>query len=426
MEKGRLSQANNGDGCRKPAGGFVFISGTALLNAWWAYRGGIVTLLDLRAWLACFELKARRCRLQRGQVPRYTVRELQALVGSSSEGSVRRSISRLRRSGLLRWSASRVEVGHLPPCSSPDDGDDFTVFLEPVANHDRRIPVPRRIIRMLAKDGNKVVIATVLGHLLRCLYYRNRTCRPTGTCKASWIADTFGVDVRNVKAARKSLIAAGVLRVEQRSQRFLNRHGSLVTFNLAWEAASARCRSLPPPGAESCRVSPPPNKEPELLRMINNQKPPPAVAGACTVKRPLSPPNLRHVVPADLVDPARLAILHDQAREAGYVNGSEADRLKFSAAAQHALAVGRSNPPGLFAMLVRTASWHLITLAEEDRVRDVLAGGARSVAKPPGLGGATTPVRVGELVGRLMSSVMAAGHSAPQPISRRSGIGHGG
>ena len=144
------------------------------------------------------------------------------------------------------------------------------------------------------------------------------------------------------------------------------------------------------------------------------------------MKRPLSPPNLRHVVPADLVDPARLAILHDQAREAGYVNGSEADRLKFSAAAQHALAVGRSNPPGLFAMLVRTASWHLITLAEEDRVRDVLAGGARSVAKPPGLGGATTPVRVGDVLGRLMSSVMAAGHSAPQPISRQSGIWHGG
>ena len=46
-----------------------------------------------------------------------------------------------------------------------------------------------------------LLLATTLGHLLRCMYYRDGRCCPDGRCKSSWIARTFGVDIRNVKAA---------------------------------------------------------------------------------------------------------------------------------------------------------------------------------------------------------------------------------
>lgn len=181
--------------------------------------------------------------------------------------------------------------------------------------------MPRRMLRLLAKAGNKAMIATLLGHFLRCLYYRNRTCRPTGTCKASWIAETFGVDVRNVKAARRALAEAGLLKAEPRSQGFLNRYGPLVTVNLAWESGPVECGRVPPPGAKNCRVLPPRYKEPELLRKMKNQKPPPAVAGVDTAPRALAAPSLRHVVAADLVDGRRLSALHEQAWLGGYHRG---------------------------------------------------------------------------------------------------------
>jgi len=52
------------------------------------------------------------------------------------------------------------------------------------------------------------------------------------------------------------------------------------------------------------------------------------------------PPRLAEVRPEDLVDAGRLLELHWQAAAKGLVGTSEADRLKFVAAAEHARAVG--------------------------------------------------------------------------------------
>lgn len=355
---------------RKPAGGFVFITGTALLSAWEAYRGEIATLLDLRVWLACSELVARRCAARQDRTRKYTAREIMVLVGSRSESSIRRAISRLERAGLLAWSDSSITVGQVAVTKADDGQPQPLDYIGQVSNHARRIPVPRRIVRLLAREGTKVQIATVFGHLLRCLYYRQGRCRPSGMCKASWIAAAFGVDARNAKAARKELVRRGILMMEPCSQWFLNRHGPLVTVNLAWGGSPGRCRRLPPPRGVACRSLPPPIREPELLR-IKNQKPPGAATGVRVTRPENPPPSLRHVVPADLVSPARLAVLHDQAREVGYVNGSEADRLKFFAAAEHAKAIGSTNTPGLFATIVCRRLWSHITQVNEDRARAI-------------------------------------------------------
>lgn len=405
MEKqNRARYAGTARAVSKPAGGFVFITGTSILSAWWAYRRGIVSLLDLRVWLAAFELMARRCSVQKGRLPRFSMSELCTLVGSKSDCSISRSISALVRAGLLTWSETRVTAGPGLRDTADNDGIRLEALLEQVPNHSRRVPVPRRIVRMLAKDGTRAIIATTFAHLLRCLYYGKGCCRPKGTCKASWVADAFGVDIRNVKAARKALVERGILSIERCSQWFLNRYGSLVTVNLTWDGGTLPCRRSPSPSPETCRGLPPPNREHELLRM-KNQKPPSTGAGLLRRNRKNAPPTLRHVVPADLINAGRMNLLHQQACEAGYVNGSEADRLKFFAAAEHARAIGDCNVPGLFASMVRQRRWKFITLAEEDAARRRINALEQGM-KPER--GATVPrrlVHVGEIMSGLMSSL---------------------
>jgi hypothetical protein len=69
----------------------------------------------------------------------------------------------------------------------------------------------------------------------------------------------------------------------------------------------------------------------------------------------------------DLEETGRLLRLHAQAVARGLVGPSEADRLRFVGAAEHARAVGEGNPPGLFLTLVRGRLWRYLTQADEDR-----------------------------------------------------------
>jgi hypothetical protein len=81
----------------------------------------------------------------------------------------------------------------------------------------------------------------------------------------------------------------------------------------------------------------------------------------------LPAPTLNDVRVEDLRDTGRLLQLHDQARARDLVGSSEADRLRFVGAAEHAMAVGKGNPPGLFMYLVRGRLWRYLTQEDEDR-----------------------------------------------------------
>ena len=96
------------------------------------------------------------------------------------------------------------------------------------------MPVPRRILRLLAGGARPALIATILGHLLRCLYLKSGKCSARGRVKASWIAETFGVGLRRVKEARQELIAMGWLIPLEAGQWELNRWGAHVRINLDW------------------------------------------------------------------------------------------------------------------------------------------------------------------------------------------------
>lgn len=197
----------------------------------------------------------------------------------------------------------------------------------------------------------------------------------------------FGVDVRNVKAARRYLGRIGWL-VQLRSDHWhRQRWGGKVAVNLAWcesrddettaaaagedsfdSDSSAVAESESPPLTHQITTeSPPPDSHGELPSGSQNQKPAGrGPTGVLQTKEAPKKPLLRDVQPHDLQDTARLLVLFGQAVEAGWIGGSQADQLRFVTAAEHALAVGNSNPCGLFVHLVRQGLWHFATQADED------------------------------------------------------------
>ena len=220
---------------RKPEGGFRFISVVQLCIAWWAYKTRLIRLIDLRVWFAAHEVVARRCQLTAGQQPMYTCEELHTLVGGG--GGIPASLQRLTRAALLSWSAQHISFPtELPP------GRDLSALhamLAQIRNHDRLVPVPRRLLRFLAGGCRRSVFATLLGLLFRCLYYRQGQCHPAGFCKASWIVEVFGVSLRTVKAARHELERLALVQRIEVPHWVMNRYGLKLAINLQW--------ALPPP-----------------------------------------------------------------------------------------------------------------------------------------------------------------------------------
>ena len=410
------------------AGGFVLVGALALLSTWRACRARPLGIGDLRTWLVCHELVARRCRAGEGRSPAYGFSELAKLLGVS-EKRARASARRLVDAGLLEWSDSVIGFPE-PPGQAVD-------LKDTIGGGRGSVAIPRRMLRHLAAGARPALIATVLGILLRCLSRGRGGFRSRGRVKASWIAQVFDLDLRRVKQARKDLVALGWITPEQADQWAENRWGRVYAIDLRWEPDGPEAgRRLPPPPAEGGRRLPPPDSHPEPLREDKDQEPAPGgpagveirgpgeglispptspaapatapprppmesqpefgsgrsarvaagagtspagvesgrpVSGRPAVIRggsrvgPLPPPRLDDVRMEDLKDTGRLLALLDQAVARDLVGPSEADRLRFVAAAEHALAVGQGNPPGLFVYLVRGRLWRYLTGADEDR-----------------------------------------------------------
>ena len=227
----------------KPKGGYQLIPAVRLALAWWAYREKLIRLVDLRVWFAAWEMRARRCRRPSPLPRRFGLGELQGLTGLSHK-RLKASLRRLEAAGLLAWSESAIAFPVSIEGVPLADREGFRQFLGRIPNHRRLIPVPRRILRLLAGGCRPAMIATILGHLFRCLYLKGGMCLPVGRVKASWIAETFGVGLRRVKQARQELIAMGWLIPLASKQWALNRWGALIRINLDW----SRLDGLTPSG----------------------------------------------------------------------------------------------------------------------------------------------------------------------------------
>ena len=315
---------------QKPHGGFVLLTVEILCLLWWVYRQRYIQLRDLRVWLACQEMVARRCQLPPDKVPHYTLTELHTLVGGVGGQHLRTSLHRLEALGLLAWSSACITFATATAAlRGVPDRTSFTAMCAPIPNLHRRVPVPRPTLRLLALGCRAAVIATILGHLIRCLYAHARPlrCVSGGWCKASWIAEVFQVDRRRIKAARRHLATLEWLEIAAVPQHTLNRWGSYVYVSLTWDrAAHATGRRgrlpaadettvLPPPPQFSTTILPPLTSHTEPLQEHQHQqltpRPSPLVLLPCTPSlatsspphdlfppaKTLPPPTLSHIVP---------------------------------------------------------------------------------------------------------------------------------
>lgn len=351
----------------KPRGGYCILHADRILLVWRHFAEGGLQLRDVRVWLACHELVARRCGLANDRKPSYGLEELQRLVGGVGGQHLRASLRRLESQGLLTFDEQSIET-------SPGN--------EPCG---RLVPVPRPLLRMLATSRGKAFIATALAHLLRCVFYKRGVCRSGGWCRASWVAETFGVGLRSVKESRARLVTLGVLKPVNADQLRLNRFGRPMVVSFTWSPESAR------PQQESTTSSAPRREQKKLsLRRVDHQKPARAAVSAGARKRGKEP-DLNNITTADLEDPWRLAKLFKQARQRDWVLRCEADILAFYAAACHAVRISTNSSAGLFVWMVRSRRWEMASCADEDLGRQMLRRIRESVPGHPIRGGATRP-----------------------------------
>ncbi len=354
---------------RKPEGGFYLVRVRSLLAAWIMFKRGGITFYDLRLWLACHEMVARRCQLPQGRLPTFTEEELIGLLGGGSRSKVRNGIRRLVDAGLLDWDRKHISTDTCGAEAVLAETDEWLDCLSLVKNNLRKVPVPRRLMRYVIRTRHRTLIGTVFGYLFRCLYYRKDRCFSGGRCKASWTARVLQLDIRNVKSARKELIQLGWIIPCKEKQTSLNRWGLPVVINLQWETSQKGNAAKVPPaiGQDSAKVPLPIyNRKP--LSGSNNQKTR-RTSGVKDRTSVHSEPTLKHISLEDLRDPVRLDALYRQATEAGSLPHSEFNRLRWFAAAERAVCVGTSNPCGFFAAIYRKKLWCHISHEQEDTAR---------------------------------------------------------
>jgi hypothetical protein len=324
----------------KPKGGYQLIPAVQLALAWWCYREKLIRLVDLRVWFAAWEMRARRCRRPAARPGRFGLEELERLTGLSAR-RLADALRRLEAARLLGWSPSAVEFPALPGTVPLPDRAAFARFLDRIPNYGRRVPVPRRTLRLLAGGARPALIATILGHLVRCLYLRQGKCSARGRVKASWIADTFGVGLRRVKEARRQLIAMGWLIPLAADQWALNRWGAHVRINLDWSRlgaiedhpdAPAQDSELAPPVPVSGPELAPPESDDKPLEGCKNQEPAlGGPAGVCTIERAEKTEQpaeaVQSVATAESPPPAALATHAETPQGARLIYGMSCPRI---------------------------------------------------------------------------------------------------
>jgi hypothetical protein len=415
----------------RPLWGFCRIRVETICRLWAALRERDLSLCDLRVWFGAHELVTRRCTMGKGRRAAFTEQELGGVCELAAP-RVRASIRLLERMGFLSWSQGGIVLKD----GTPEGAAALTglpAMLSSVTNHRRTVPIPRHTVLLLARTRRPVSMATVLGLLFRCMYYRSGECVSWGTCKASWVAETFGVDIRNVKAARRELERLGWMRQLDSFHWHRQRYGGSFVVTLAWDSRQSpsgprkRQTISPPQRASSPAKSPPPESYRDLPSGIKDQKRAAARrAGVQGQPKGEGAPRLLHVVPMDLQSPGRTANLFHQALRAGLVRDAPTERLRFFAAAERANRLG-SNPGGFFVTMLKKRLWQNISHGEEEAARQTLARmpeffyGEKSQRRPAATPSAipssqkgsalnATPERaaIRELVRRSLASVVSA------------------
>lgn len=316
--------------------------------------------------------------------------------------AISRGLGELARAGLLDCSASALSIKS--QCAAGAES-----VIEDLSNgrgSRRLIPVPRPLLRFLAKESSAPLAQVMVGYLARGLSLQrsSKEIRNRGTVKARWIADVFGVSLRAVRYAQAKLRASGWIGKDTGSKQWkLNRDGAYFDINLDWEPplasekASKVCVDCARPQSEIGTCGAPPIEDKFSPSESKNQfalsKP-----GFCLKEsKRRSIPNLSEVRAEDLCSVERLRALFGQAVRRGWLRPCAADELNFFGAAVRARHVSGEGPR-IFAGIVRNRLWQHITGAQEDEARRMLAGQSEAPRRQSDL----------EAIGGTLASFMAA------------------
>lgn len=359
--------------------GYKLISAEQLIGALHALNERQITFRAFRTFIASFELLAVREAAERsgggrkGKPQRRFLRsELAHLIGAGEGITVSRELSSLKATGLLIFSETAL-------ASAASNGCGALLNLLGGRGEKRLVPVPRQVLKYLARCSRPAVAKTVVAYLLRGLTLeRTGRIRSAGTVKISWICKLCRISERAARAARAELIRLGWITKDTGSfQRKLNRDGAYFVINPAWRRVVKR--SAPPP-PEKRTGSAPPIEIPETPYGSKNQK---AAQPLRTASRPVTGvctandgnadkrPSLRDIKPEDLKRLSRLKVLYAEATAAKWLNRSEANLRNFIAAAARATRV-QGDPVRIFVGIVRKALWHHLSSADEERATSAL------------------------------------------------------
>ena len=356
-----------------------------------------LSLSSIRVYMALQEMKAIRVASKSEHVL-YLREEIVSLTGLTLR-SIGSALSSLRRVGLINYTKREIE------------------FLEPAVTHQqfslgelkRFTPVPRRYLRLMAKEKKISTIKTLFAYIVRGLYLHKGEINNKGTVKASWIARVFNLSLRAVKMARSVLYSLGIITKDTSSyQRKLNRTGHYFilsvelkregehsstpedstpvlrgkaegrqTVKTAGEQAQSKgpqknlehTHFAPPHAKNSTRFAPP-YKNKKTSYEVKTRK---SESGVFTKQE--REPDFRDVHLEDIKKPKRLLSLYKQATDRGIVKASENSLLNFFAAAIRA---GTANIPDtrkvkVFIAIVRQGLWDHITQIQEEQARQALS-----------------------------------------------------
>jgi hypothetical protein len=359
--------------------GYKLISAEQLLGGLHALNEREITFRAFRTFIASFEVLAVREAAERSasgrkgnRQRRFLRSELAHLIGAREGTTVSGELSLLRTNGLLTFSEAAIDSDAPRGCGN-------LLALLGGRGEKRLVPVPRQVLKYLAKCTRPAVAKTVVAYLIRGLALeRTGKIRSAGTVKISWICKLCRISERAARAARAELIRLGWITKDTGSfQRKLNRDGAYFVINPAWRRVVKRSAPL---ASEKCTESAPPIEIPETPYGSKNQKaaqPPraasPPVTGVCEANEGKIPerPSLRDIKPEDLKALSRLKVLYAEATAAKWLGRSEANLRNFVAAAARATRV-EGDPVRIFVGIVRKALWHHLTSADEERATSAL------------------------------------------------------
>lgn len=370
----------------QPRGGYKTITVVQLCNAIAAYDTGGISLRAVRIYFAAFAMVSIReaaCRSRQGrgepkELALYRRKELARLTGLD-EPECGKQVRALARAGLIRIAETEVT----PTRDAVGAGGELA---DAVAGYRRSIfrpvPIPRPVLRLLARTDRPALLKTLVGYLIRGLTLDRKTgeVRGAGSVKLPWLAARFGLSERAARYARRELIELRLLTADTGSnQRKLNRSGAYFTLNLDWSESACResteATIAPLDVKSATRFAPPVQDKRTSYGTKNQRTRVERGSGFCGNSSRTNSveqrPRLSNIQPEDLKRTSRVLSLYEQAVQARWLVRSEANRQNFVAAAVRASrAVG--DPARIFVCIVRRRLWHHITQDEEIRAVSAL------------------------------------------------------